>query len=364
MIFTSKTFTYKAYTYTSSTSGINLDDITIKLDKQRDGTYNISPNKILVKIHAAALNPLDVKLYNVSVWPLNYFLGKRGLGEDYSGTIVAIGEKVKKNGKFKVGDLVQGLAFVFIPNGTFSEYILVDTSNSAEGELTHAPKNISLTDTCAWPEVYASIHKMTAGVDLQDKKVLVLGGGSSVGRYLIQYLKVKGAKEIYATASPRSETVVKELGAKGTIDYTKGPILNSVLELVQKTEPFDIILDCVGSDELFPKIKYLFPKLGGHYGTIVGDSVVYKLSLSSVLAVSRSIRRSILSKYNRLPYTYRLSLGKYDPDWIESGRDLIEEGKVKPFIDSYYKFSELDKALARLESGKVSGKVILKVEED
>ncbi|KAK6461766.1 hypothetical protein DFJ63DRAFT_314397 [Scheffersomyces coipomensis] len=364
MTFTSDTFTYKAYTYTSSTSGVRLDDITIKLEKQRDGTYNVPADKILVKIHAAALNPVDVKLYNLSIWPLNYLLGKRGLGEDYSGKIVAIGDKAQLSTAFKEGDLVSGFSTSFVPNGTFAEYILVDPSKNADGQLTHAPKNLSLTDASSWPEVYGTVRIMTVGVDLKDKKFLVLGGGSSIGRSLIQYLRLEGAKEIYATASPRSAAVVKELGAKGTIDYTKGSILNPALELVSNGEPFDIIYDCVGSNDLFPKIEYLFPKTGGRYATIVGDAGFLKLSISSLLSTLTSVKRSLLSSYNYLPYTYKLHLGITGLDWIEGGRQLIEEGKLKPFIDSYYKFSEFDKAFDHLKTGKVSGKIILKVEED
>ncbi|KAK6461765.1 hypothetical protein DFJ63DRAFT_314396 [Scheffersomyces coipomensis] len=364
MTFTSDTFTYKAYTYTSSTSGLKLDDITIKLEKQIDGSFNVPADKILVKIHAAAFNPLDVKLYNLSFWPLNYLLGKRGLGEDYSGKIVAIGEKAQLTTAFRVGDLVSGFYAGFVPHGTFSEYVLVDTTKKAEGELTHAPKNLSLTDASSWPEVYGTIRRMTVGVDLKDKKILVLGGGSSVGRYLIQYLKLEGAKEIYASASSRSEAVVKELGAKGTIDYTKGSILNGALELVKDSEPFDIIYDCVGSNDLFPKIEYLFPKTGGLYATVVGDDGFDQLTFPNFLLILQTVKRSLLSSYNYLPYTYKLHLGSFAPDWIEGGRQLIEEGKLKPFIDSYYKFSEFDKAFAHLAAGKVSGKIILKVEED
>ncbi|KAK6461768.1 hypothetical protein DFJ63DRAFT_336540 [Scheffersomyces coipomensis] len=364
MNFKSDKFTYKAYTYTSSTSGVKLGDISIKLEKQSDGSYNVPADKVLIKVHAAALNLFDVKLYNLAVWPIHYFTGKRGLGEDYSGKIVAIGSKVKSAGKFKVGDLVQGFFVGFVPNGTFSEYILVDTSVKTEGEFTHVVKNLSLTDACSWPEVYGTVNRITAGLDLKDKKILVLGGGSSIGRYLIQYLKLEGAREIYATASSRSAALAKELGAKGTIDYTKGSILNPVLELVHKSEPFDIILDCVGGNELFPKITDILPKSGGHYNTVVGDSTATKLSISKIRLHLGSVRRAKSSDNNKLPYSYKFLLGHFEPGWIERGKQLIEEGKLKPFIDRYYKFSELEKGLAYLEAGKVSGKIILKVEED
>lgn len=67
------------------------------------------PKDILVKVKAAAINPVDIQIWGNPV--VGWLAGKKekGIGRDYSGEIVAVGEEVKKSGKWEVGDEVYGL---------------------------------------------------------------------------------------------------------------------------------------------------------------------------------------------------------------------------------------------------------------
>lgn len=67
------------------------------------------PNELIVKIKAAAINPVDIQLWGNPV--VGWLAGKKekGIGRDYSGEVVAIGEELKKSGKWKIGDEVYGL---------------------------------------------------------------------------------------------------------------------------------------------------------------------------------------------------------------------------------------------------------------
>ena len=69
------------------------------------------PNELLVRVKAAAINPVDIQLWGNPV--VGWLAGKKekGIGRDYSGEVVAIGEELKKSGKWQVGDEVYGLCF-------------------------------------------------------------------------------------------------------------------------------------------------------------------------------------------------------------------------------------------------------------
>ncbi|KAK6461770.1 hypothetical protein DFJ63DRAFT_314401 [Scheffersomyces coipomensis] len=363
MGFTTDTLKYKAYTFKTRSEPIVIRDQEIKLQKQSDGSYNVPTSKILVKVYAAALNPVDLKIHNLAYWPVQFILGYQGLGKDYSGRIVAIGKKAQISTHLNVGDLVQGFYPHFSPTGTLSEYILVDGTNNADKQITNIPSNITLAQAASWPLVYGTTYQLTHDYNFTDKKVLILGGATSVGRYLIQVIKSKGAKEIIVTCSPRSVDLVKQLGATNTIDYTQGSILNPTLEFV-KDGTFDHIYDCIGNAELFPSIYDILPSDGsGNYQTIVGDGKSLNLSIKTITSYFTVFKRRFASIIHTLGYNYRLHLLNSDGDWIKEGRQLIEDGHLKIFVDTYFKFEDLDKAIELLATEKANGKVVVKIEE-
>lgn len=96
MDFKTDQLNYKAVTYSSNAEPMTITEQSIPLVKQTDGSYNLPPNKILVKVHSAALNPVDLILYKSASKVLSYYNSQQGVGRDYSGTIVAIGEVAAK----------------------------------------------------------------------------------------------------------------------------------------------------------------------------------------------------------------------------------------------------------------------------
>ena len=203
---------------------------------------NISdPNKVLVKVRAFSVNPLDVE---VSRGYLDKFLSpllssssskSKGirLGKDFSGEIVKLGgkhendnssdgsEERRRRGKFEIGDEVFGaISAADFKNGTMAEYVLVD-----QRQLMKKPKRLTHKEACAIPfaayTAYACL-RTTGCVDRIDpKRILVLGGGSAVGECVARIALRSGfATTVVATAGKASEQMLKEdVGVERVIGY-------------------------------------------------------------------------------------------------------------------------------------------------
>lgn len=362
MTFTTDKLTYKAYTYQTKDDPIHITEQSIQLEKQADGSYNVPANNILIKVHAAALNPVDIVLRQSAGYLLSFVNSYQGIGRDYSGVVEAIGNDVKTT--LQLGDKVQGLYTHPFGKGTCSQYVLLDTKSRTDDEVGLIPTNLSLTEAAGWPLVFGTAVIMLDGLDLKDKRVLVLGGATSVGRYVISLSKKAQARDVVATCSGKSASLVTELGANSTIDYTKQTsILNPVLETVKEGK-YDIVFDCCGNNDLFGHTSTVLNP-HAHYRTIVGDTK-YKYATVSmgalIVPMAKSIWRVLSSKLGLIDFNYEFVATAPRNKWIESGKKLIEDGDVKIFTDSVFKFSDIDAALERLLTNQVNGKVIIEVE--
>ncbi|KAK6455021.1 uncharacterized protein RJT20DRAFT_54214 [Scheffersomyces xylosifermentans] len=365
MTFTSETLHYKAYTSSYNADPITLKDYTLKLHKQADGTYGAHPDKVLIKVHAVSLNPVDAKLHHIAHYPVKFLNAHQGTGRDYSGTVVSIGEKAKSHFGLSEGDKVQGFFIHPFGPGTLSEYIELNYKDKSDQSVGKVPKNISFTEAASWPLVFGTAYTATGYSDLKDKKVLILGGNTSVGKYSIQLAHLYGAKEVVVTCSERSKPLVQKLGATSVIDYTKHKsLVNPLLGCVQESGFYDYIIDTVGGNELFPHLQHILKSEGAHYATIVGDTDRVDLSWPVIKSGFSIASRLICGYLGRSFYQYHLFLTAGGKDWVQKGVELIESEKIGIFIDSTYKFSEFHKAFEKLESGKASGKIIVTVEDE
>jgi NADPH2:quinone reductase len=318
-------------------------------------TYEQAPRpeigsvEVLVRVHAAGINPPDIYLrdgYRAlpaewrpdPVFPLV-------LGTDVSGVVEAVGSAVAE---FAVGDEV--FAMVRFPedlmtgSGAYAEYVRVAASELARkpaaiGHVQAAGAPMSLLT--AWQFLIDPGHdapnpfqaEAHAPVPLAGKTVVVNGAGGGVGHLLVQLVKWQQGRVI-AVASAKNEALMRELGADQFIDYAKTAAEDVVRDA-------DLVIDAVGGAGMERFLRVLKP--GGSL------FLVNPLEFASH-DQARALGITVSSTQVR----------SNGPQLAEAGR-LLDDGTVRVVVDSTYPLSDASLAHERAMKGGIQGKVVLEV---
>jgi NADPH:quinone reductase-like Zn-dependent oxidoreductase len=298
-------------------------------------------NQLLVRVHAAALNPLDLTIRGP--WLIRPLLGLRKpkdtrLGVDYAGTVEAVGQNVTN---FKPGDEVFGGK-----TGALVEYICV----LADRAVVLKPSNMSFEQAASVP-----VAALTALQGLRDKgkiqsgqKVLINGASGGVGTFAVQIAKSFGA-EVTGVCSTRNLDLVRSIGADHVIDYTKE-------DFTKTDQRYDLIYDLIGNHSFSERRHILNPNgicvMAGIGGAGWHDGFGKRLAgeLDAYLR-SRFVSQKFIS--------YIAQFNKKDMTILAA---LMQAGKVTPVIDRTYKLSDVPEALRYLEQGHARGKVVINLE--
>ncbi|MGR6904650.1 NADP-dependent oxidoreductase [Lysinibacillus capsici] len=311
-------------------------------------TPEINEYEVLAEIHAASINPIDFKIRDGKVKLLIQYKMPLILGNDFSGVVVKVGEKVTR---FKVGDEIYAR-----PRkskiGTFAEYISIH-----EDDIALKPKNLSFEEAASIPLVgltsYQALHDI---MQLQKgQKILIHAGSGGVGTFAIQLAKVMGAT-VATTASEAGANLVTSLGADKVINYKK-----ESFEAILKN--YDAVFDTLGGKTLEKSFEII--KNGGKIVSVSGwpnarfakeyGSGFYKTLLFSVASHKLT---SLEKKYHA---QYSFLFMKPSGEQLRIIADLIEAGKIKPVIDRTFSFEDAQKAMEYAESGRAKGKIIVKM---
>ncbi|KAH6702980.1 quinone oxidoreductase [Leptodontidium sp. 2 PMI_412] len=188
------------------------------------------------------------------------------MGKDFSGTVVAVGEKVTG---WAEGDEIFGLLFHIFGQATFSEYINV---NPATDPVAKKPSGLTHEQAAAIPLValtaYACLEWLPAPSTSQ-RKVIIRGASGGTGSWLVQLAKIVYDCHVIAICSDKNTSYVRSLGADSIIDYTTQNVAQTLLSSLDSTK-YDLIVDCVGGTELIPFYQQLLHPRGA-YLSIVGD---------------------------------------------------------------------------------------------
>jgi alcohol dehydrogenase len=210
----------------------------VEINQNAAAPNDPSDEKVLVKVKAAGVNPIDWKIregYMQQMIPLQF---PSTLGMDFSGTIEKVGAGVSG---FNVGDdEVYGQASVTrVGSGAFAEIALANADS-----IAHKPKSLNHQEAAGLPLVGVSAWQAlveTIGLTDGQKKILIHGGAGGIGSIAIQLAKRLGAY-VATTASTNDKQFVKELGADEVIDY-KTQTFEDLLP-----HDYDAVFDTVGGE--------------------------------------------------------------------------------------------------------------------
>ncbi|PYK31868.1 MAG: alcohol dehydrogenase [Verrucomicrobia bacterium] len=305
---------------------------------------NPTDDQVLVRVHAASLNPLDGHFVRGMLLARLMGAGLRKpkdtrLGVDYAGTVEAVGKNVTN---FKPGDEVFGGR-----TGSLAQYVCA----RADRAIALKPANMTFEQAGS-----VAVAGITALQGLRDnghvqagQKVLINGASGGVGTFAVQIAKSLGA-EVTGVCSTRNLDLVRSIGADHVIDYTKE-------DFTKSGQRYDVIFDNVQNHTFSERRRVLTPNgicvLAG-----LGGAGWHEDTWTHLV---RSFTTPLMSKFTSQKFSFYISqLNHNDLAWLG---DRMQSGKVTPVIDRNYKsLNDVRDALAYLEQGHAHGKVVISVE--
>ncbi|MER7577535.1 NADP-dependent oxidoreductase [Streptomyces sp. NPDC126514] len=279
-------------------------------------------NEVLVRVHAAGVNPVDWKtrasgaLIEWGAVPM--------VGWDVSGTVEAVGPGV---GMFRPGDEVFGMPLFPRQAGAYAQYVVAPARHLA-------PKPASLTHVEAAALPLAALTAWQALVDAADvrpgERVLIHAAAGGVGHLAVQIAKARGAYVI-GTASAGKHDLVRQLGADEVIDYRSVRFEDAVADI-------DVVLDGLGGETAERSLKVLRP--GGRLITLPGPD--------DVPATQDGVRAMWV-------------LVEPDHLGLREIAALVEQDAVKPIVDTVLPLVQAAQAHKLGEQGRTTGKIVLTV---
>lgn len=381
----STTTAYKCLVYAAGTRRNSNDRIstTTVQSKVKSLPQHIPRNHVLIRVHAAGLNPVDAK--NVIGDKLPSFLKflshqvVRGsiIGFEFSGQIVR-----DDSGYYQPGDAIFGTMPPFA--GTLAEYVVAPND-----QICHMPTNLSYTEAACLPlagltalqaltpycrqrrrphktmeeDRHRDSSDSNVGYDDTDegdddggcKSILIVGASGGTGHVAIQVAKAMGVKEIVAICSTRNIELCRRLGATRVVDYTCA----ETFQEFALNYRVDIVLDCVTSADVRDSQSHDYPR------KLLG------LCKTKYIRLGGPTRDWFFAGMERtLPITcFR---GKEKLFWIRFPKSSGElqtlaqwchDGLLKPLVSREVDFSPeaVHDAMNQIMSRRVQGKLVVKI---
>jgi NADPH:quinone reductase-like Zn-dependent oxidoreductase len=288
---------------------------------------------VLVRVRASSMNIAE--WYGMT----GLFLARLGgglfkpkntrLGADFAGVVEAVGKDVTD---FKPGDEVFGGR-----GGAYAEYVTVKNA------IAHKPANVTFEEAAAVPTA-----GITALQGLRDygkiqpgQKVLINGASGGVGSFAIQIAKAFGA-EVTAVCSTQNVEHARSQGADHVIDYTKE-------DFTRNGKQYDLLFNVNGSRSWSEYKRVLKPDatfvlVGGPRTPLIGPlSLLIKMRLGMLGASQK----------------FAFFIAQFNREDMQVLKDLLETGKIKPFVERTYPLTQISDAMRHLGTGHAQGKLVV-----
>jgi NADPH:quinone reductase-like Zn-dependent oxidoreductase len=299
-------------------------------------------NQHLVRILAAGLNPADYRLSEFQFLHKVAFPKPASPGNDFAGYIV----RPAQGSTLKPGQLVFGGAGTnFMYGGAMSEYGIALVNNTVP-----IPTGLSIINAAGITIAGLTAYQSILPYSKPGSRVLLNGGSGGVGSFGIQIAKAEG-RHVTVTCSTANVKYCKSLGADEVIDYKTQNVSQALKDSPYK---YDLVVDYVGNDHNLFWTADVYTNPDAKFVTVAAS---HHLSFVKFIIAAEYMPR-FLSGAKRQHLTV---FAKPDPEDLSQIAEWMVEGKVKPVIDSKYKFDDLREAYQRLKTGRARGKLILEI---
>ncbi|KAH8590649.1 hypothetical protein B0O99DRAFT_634350 [Bisporella sp. PMI_857] len=298
-------------------------------------TPDFSKDEHLIKVHT--VSPCNGEL----LWTANFpppaeFAAAKSLVpcDDVAGVVIS----APPNSPFQPGSKVYGRTNYY-RTGNAREYTIGTTEELAlipEGLSWANAATVGLSALTAWQALFVQAGIEDGGY--RGKRVLVTAASGSVGSWVVQLAKVAGA-EVIGTCGPDNIDFVRSLGASEVLNY-RSEDLKAWAE--GEGKKVDIVIDTIGRKSL--EDAWWTVKDGG--------------LLMSIFQPPESARpQGYKGKDVKNFFFIMVPDGKN----LAKVSKLLEEGKVKPNLDSVFPFEKFEDAFKRVEGGHAKGKVVIEI---
>jgi NADPH:quinone reductase-like Zn-dependent oxidoreductase len=290
-------------------------------------TPTIGAGEMLVRVHAAGVNPIDWKIRDgfKAIEDIRFPLI---LSQDAAGVVVQVGPQVTR---FAVGDEVYG---GFWLAGAFAEYVRTSTSAA----VAPKPSRLYFVHAAALPTpALAALTALEALALKEGETILIVGATGGVGSYVVQMAARRGAR-VVVTARPDAESYIRQLGAAEVIDYTRSDVVAAVK--AAHPEGIETVVDVISDRAALLRMAETL-RHGGRMATTVHSADEAALAARGIRATNVDVLGATRG--------------------LEEVARLIDTGGVAVPLERTFPLAEAAQALAAIQAGHVRGKIVLMV---
>lgn len=306
-------------------------------------------NEVLIRVMAAAVNPLDILQLTGSVRLIQDYRMPLTLGNECSGIVEKTGNNVKN---FRTGDQV----YTRLPIkkiGAFAEYVTVDHK-----ALAKMPSGYDFITAAAIPLAGLTAYQaLVEELEVQSGKTLLITGASgSFGQIAVPIAKSMGL-HVIVTGNTRSKDKLIKMGADQYIDYKKENYWKVLSDI-------DYVIDTLGANEFEHELSVL--KKGGRLLSLRTAPNRMFAKRNGFSWLKRMLFTLAGNKYDsaarKQGKEYRFMFVRSSGDQLKRVTEIVEKYHIMPDIESRtFSLSQVNEALELIAHGKLNGKIIIKM---